>query len=497
MIHEKYLLLCLNKIIEEVDGTPFEEYIQIILSFFSHILENSISYFVDMLNKAKHIFFCFPLFLSGCMQDSSVIIPESQHLEYSLQDLISQASPTGDPDYFRFPEATQLDRIPQDRKNPLTIARIELGKQLYHDTSLGIRPKKIAQEYTYSCASCHHVSAGFQAGIRQGIGEGGIGFGVRGETRTINPDYTSEEIDVQPIRTPSALNVAYQRVMLWNGQFGAVGPNERTENRWTPETPLAVNNLGYEGVESQAIAGLLVHRMDVDSNWVVGMGYQHLFDDAFPSWEPIRRYSREAAGLAIAAYERTLLAQEAPFQRWLAGESQAMSEQEIAGAILFFDKGRCVTCHTGPALNKEGFNALGMNDLDGPGIYGAGVDQNTHLGRGGFTGQPSDNYKFKVPQLYNLKDSPFFGHGGNFESVRSVIAYKNAAVAENPMVPIEALDKHFEPLGLSEEEIDAITVFIEDGLHDPNLHRHVPGYVLSGFCFPNADQRSKEDLGCY
>lgn len=450
-----------------------------------------------MPQRVKLLLVITPFFLTGCVLDSSPIIPENLHLQYSLEEVIANASPTGDPDYFRFPNATQLDRIPQDRKNPLTVAKIELGKQLYHDTGLGIRPMKQAQEYTYSCASCHHVSAGFQAGRRQGIGEGGIGFGVRGEARDIHPEYTSEEIDVQPIRTPSALNVAYQRVMLWNGQFGAVGPNERTENRWTPETPLAVNNLGYEGVESQAIAGLLVHRMDVDSSWVVGMGYQHLFDDAFPSWEPIRRYSREAAGLAIAAYERTLLAQDAPFQRWLAGESQAMSEKEIKGAILFFDKGRCVTCHTGPALSKEGFNALGMNDLDGPGIYGEGVDQNTHLGRGGFTGQPSDNYKFKVPQLYNLKDSPFFGHGGNFESVRSVIAYKNAAVAENPIVPAEALDKHFEPLGLSEEEIEAISVFIEDGLHDPNLLRHVPDYVLSGFCFPNADQRSKEDLGCY
>ena len=51
--------------------------------------------------------------------------------------------------------------------------------------------------------------------------------------------------------------------------------------------------------------------------------------------------------------------------------------------------------------------------------------------------------------------------------------------------------------GRLDEEIEAISVFIRDGLYDPQLLRHVPDYVMSGFCFPNADQRSKEDLGCY
>jgi cytochrome c peroxidase len=72
--------------------------------------------------------------------------------------------------------------------------------------------------YTYSCASCHHVDAGFQSGLKQGIGEGGLGFGVHGEGRIKNAMYPESELDVQPIRTPTTLNVAYQEVMLWNGQ---------------------------------------------------------------------------------------------------------------------------------------------------------------------------------------------------------------------------------------------------------------------------------------
>lgn len=446
----------------------------------------------------KFITFLFLIFVvSACYRDTSAIVSEEQVLQYSLEAALADASPTGSPDYFLFPSSEDLKKIPQDPKNPLTREKIELGRELYHDPGLGIHPVKPVNEYTYSCASCHHVAAGFQAGRRQGIGEGGKGFGVRGEGRDLDPDYLPTEIDVQPIRTPTALNVAFQDIMLWNGQFGATGANRNTRHRWAEGTPLVTNHLGYEGVETQAIAGLTVHRMGLDSAWVVGMGYQELFDKAFPSWEPLRRYSREAAGLAIAAYERTLMAQEAPFQRWLAGDKQAMTEQEIKGALYFFGKAGCVSCHTGPALNKEAFYALGMPDLEGFGIYGNGVDDKTRFGRGGFTGNEAENFQFKVPQLYNLKDSPFLGHGGNYESVEEVIHYKNRAIPGNPLVPQEALSPQFQPLGLSDDEVEAISVFLRDALYDPNLIRYVPSTVLSGFCFPNNDQRSREDLGCY
>lgn len=433
----------------------------------------------------------------SCNMDSPVEISEQLHLALSLESALSRASVTGEAGYFRLPKSTQLDAIPQDPRNPITQEKVTLGRLLYHETGMGNNPVKQEGEYTYSCASCHHAAAGFQAGRQQGIGEGGTGFGVRGEARTINSLYQENEIDVQPIRSPSALNVAFQRVMLWNGQFGANGPNAGTNSRWIPNTPIAVNELGYDGVESQAIAGLTVHRMLVDRAWVLSMEYQSLFDAAFPTWEESRRYSNESAGLAIAAYERTLLAQQAPFQRFLAGDRSAMSESELEGAILFFGKANCVSCHTGPALNSERFYALGMNDLDGPGVYGEGMNDKTQLGRGGFTGLESDHYKFKVPQLYNLKDSPFLGHGGTFRSIREVVEYKNQAVSENPLVSAEALDTQFSPLHLSDQEVESITIFLRDGLYDPALLRYVPENVISGFCFPNADDRSREDLGCW
>lgn len=434
------------------------------------------------------------LLVQSCQQEENLTTQLDQQLENALEQL---AGRDGLRD-FQLPASDDLERIPQDPRNPLTIEKVALGKLLYHETGLGIAPLKEIGAATYSCASCHLAAAGFQAGRVQGIGEGGIGIGARGEGRHKAPAYQGEDLDVQPIRSPSTLNVAYQRNMLWNGQFGATGMNAGTESQWTPGTPKETNHLGYEGVETQAIAGLEVHRQVVTEELMAELGYKAMFDDVFSDWPAAERYSRETAGLAIAAYERTLLSDQAPFQQWLRGDYSAMSDLEKEGAILFFGKAECATCHSGPALNSESFYALGMNDLDQAAdeVFATDAANVEHLGRGGFTGRDSDQYKFKVPQLYNLKDSPFYGHGSSLHSVREVISYKNRAEKENPRVPEHRLAPQFEPLNLTGEEIDAIAAFIETGLYDPNLMRYQPQTVMSGLCFPNNDNPSRDDLGC-
>ena len=256
------------------------------------------------------------------------------------------------------------------------------------------------------------------------------------------------------------MNGAWQPNMLWNGQFGATHLNVGTESQWAAETPKEVNHLGYEGLETQAIAGLTVHRMDIDEDFCNTTSYKEYFEKAFPNLSGADLYTKENAGLAIAAFERTMLANEAPFQKWLRGNRNAMFEDEKRGAILFFGKASCVSCHTGPALNEMAFYAIGMGDLDGEGIYGTAPDKSENLGRGGFTKNPADNFKFKVPQIYNLTDSPFYGHGGDFTSVKEVIEYKNQAIPRNSMVPASQLAEEFVPLGLTGEEIEHLTRFV-------------------------------------
>lgn len=441
------------------------------------------------LTRMTAILMCV-LALSSCRRDSQ------DDLDLLLDQALTNASGGQGRSYFRLPTDGDLAGIPQDPNNPLTTQKVELGKMLFHETALGTNPRVSTGEGTYSCASCHHAAAGFQANVIQGIGEGGIGFGVAGEGRRFDPSYPIDSIDLQPVRTPSALNVAYQKVTLWNGQFGATGPNNGTQDSWTPGTPIETNTMGYEGAEIQAIAGLKVHRLSVDNLLTNAPGYETLFDQAFPFDPPANRVTRENAGLAIAAYERTLLPSQSPFQRWIRGDVNAMTDQEKMGAVLFFDKARCYACHNGPALNSDEFHAIGMENLNGPGVYGFDGTDNAHLGRGGFTGDDADMYCFKVPQLYNLQNSPFYGHGGSFTSIEAVVRYKNLAVPQNTNVTSSDLAEEFVPLNLSEQEVQDLTTFLTTALRDDNLARFVPYSTPSGQCFPNADAVSSADLGC-
>lgn len=433
--------------------------------------------------------------LQSC-KDEEPIMSENDFLDIKMEVNMLRSANVESLDFFKMPDSDDLAAIPQDPKNELNPYKVELGHYLYHETGLGINPTKAMSVRTYSCASCHFAASGFQAGVRQGIGEGGSGFGIRGEGRVINSNYLPSEIDVQPIRTPSAMNGAYQKIMLWNGQFGATGMNSNTQSKWTAGTPLATNHLGYEGLETQAIAGLKVHRLDVDTTLISNAEYKELFDRAFPDFAVNNRYTKETAGLAIAAYERTLLANQSPFQRWVRGEKMALTKQQKEGAVVFFGKGGCGECHTGPALNSMAFYGYGMNDLKGSGTFNVNPNDAAHKGRGGFTKNPNDEYKFKVPQLYNLKDSPHYGHGASFTSIREVIVYKNTGKKENSNVPDFQLALQFKPLELTDAEIDALTDFIENGLYDPNLMRYQPGHVVSGGCIPVNDPQAKLDLGC-
>ncbi len=397
---------------------------------------------------------------------------------------------------YRLPLSDQLGRIPQDPKNRLTQAKVELGQLLFHEPGFATKSEFLEMTQTYSCASCHHAGGGFQANVAQGIGDGGIGFGMAGEGRQVDLFVEMAKVDVQPLRTPSAMNVAYQTNLLWNGQFGATAVNEGTESQWPTEGPISINRLGYEGTETQAIAGLDVHRHFFDAESVDTMGYKEMFDKAFPDFPVAGRYSNETAGLAIAAFERTMLSNQAPFQKWLRGGSAWMSDAQKEGAKLFFGKADCYSCHNGGGLASMEFHALGFNDFDPALVVNFDPQDEANKGRSSFTKNSDDDYKFKVPQLYNLRDSPFYGHGASFTSVRDVIVYKNEAISENSKVSASQLSPDFTPLGLSEEEIDLLTDFIENALYDPNLSRYEPSSLLSEMCFPNNDWMSKEDTGC-
>ena len=408
----------------------------------------------------------------------------------------------GTPEDFILPASDDFDNIPQDPMNEITAAKVALGKLIYHET--GITEGDIASsEGTFSCASCHNAQNGFKSGIRQGIGEGGIGF----DHRFADPE-AGDHVDVQPVTSPTTLNVAYQEVMLWNGQFGnqiggVVNVGIDPDRHFTEGTPKEANLRNLSGLETQAVAGLSVHRMGASENSILRTNetYRQMFEEAFGVAEP--EDMLEATALSIAAYERTILANEAPFQEFLRGDDDAMTIEEIEGAKVFFGKGNCNSCHNGPALSSpEGamaddiFMTLGFHDLDIWEDTIGEVNDATREGRGGFTGDELDKYKFKVPPLYNLIDTTVFGHGASFSSVEEVVRYKVDAMPQHPQVDLHELDYRFMPVDLTEDEIANLVLFLENSLRDPNLMRYVPESLPSGNCPINNDEVSRQELGC-
>ncbi|MCC7245263.1 MAG: hypothetical protein IT269_06265 [Saprospiraceae bacterium] len=422
-------------------------------------------------------------------------------LDAKLEDQLNQRSKTGAYDWYIMPESDQYSLLPnQDPKNPVTEAKVQLGKMLFFETGIGLEPTYSVSKEAYSCSSCHVPSRGFTAGRFQGVADGALGFGESGELRSKNPLYDGSEVDAQGARPLPTINLTYVTNALWAGTFGSFDVNVGTESAWNQDTLIAINFKGHKGLEANNNRALIVHRQVINKAVTDSLGYTEMFDKAFPEIPVEIRYTREVAAFAIAAYHRTILTNRAPFQEWLKGDKSAMSESQKRGAQLFFGKAGCVNCHNSPSLNSvpHEFFALGVKDLhqNGYDVFRTGPTDKRVFGRGGFTGVEEDNFKFKVPQLYNLRDVGFYFHGASKRSLREVVDYFNAAVPENPNVPASRISVFFRPLGLTQTEKDDLVEFLENGLFDPNLERYMPSATMSGNCFPNNDPLSRVEMGC-
>ncbi len=446
------------------------------------------------MNKFIVAIFAAYWFLACTSQKTTV-------LDEQLTENIISASLSGEIAEYMMPDGKDLSKIPnQDAKNPLTPAKVALGKMLFFEPGMGLVGKNPKLKQTYSCASCHVPERGFTAGRFQGIADGAVGFGISGEGREKDAEYLGADVDAQGARPLTMHNLAYVPVALWSGTFGSFSVNIGTENVWEQaDTLVRINKKGFMGLEANNQRALIVHRQIMNPQIADTLGYKAMFDEAFPDILGAERYSLMTVAFAIAAYQRTILTNQAPFQQWLRGEKDAMTDQEKRGGALFFGKAGCFNCHEGPALNQMAFFGLGVNNLHQSGfdVFRTGAADNRILGRGGFTKRPEDMHKFKVPQLYNLKSVGFYFHGASKRDLREVVNYFNQGVPENAEVPASQIAPLFKPLNLTAREIADLTEFLKNGLYDPNIERFKPSRVMSGKCFPNNDYRSKLDMNCF
>jgi cytochrome c peroxidase len=319
-----------------------------------------------------------------------------------------------------------LPPVPSPEDNPITPARVELGRKLFFD-------RRLSHNNTISCAMCHVPEQGF----------------------TVNEMATAVGIEGRSVRrnAPTLYNVAFAE-----GIFHDARESTLEQQIWSPL--LAANEMGNPSV------GYVIDR-------VRGLeDYAGLFQDAFDGRSP----GMETLGMAIASYERTLVSANSRFDRWYFDEQQdALTPAEQRGFELFNGRAGCSICHTigsGHALFTD--NALHNTGVGYRASFGEPKsrtitlapgetlnvsavlpDRTSDLGRYEITLNPDDRWKYKTPTLRNVALTAPYMHDGSIGSLRAVVEHYNAGGVAN-----ETLDPLIRPLSLNAAEIEDLVAFL-------------------------------------
>lgn len=267
-----------------------------------------------------------------------------------------------------------LPRVPpQPRDNPTTPAKVELGRRLFHDPRLSANDQ-------VACASCHDIGSGAGADGRP------ASVGIDGQVGTRN--------------APTVLNAAYQAVLFWDGRAASL--------------------------EAQAVGPLMnpVEMGMADARAVVRKvasisAYREAFRHVFGGERPVTLTN---IAKAIAAYERTLVTPSAPYDRFVRGDRNAMSEQQVRGMALFAEFG-CVACHRGPNFSDAALVGGSAPFRAFPAVPGSAYETRYHLvdDTGLADGDGAERGVWRVPSLRNVsRTAPYF-HNGSVETLEEAV----------------------------------------------------------------------------
>jgi cytochrome c peroxidase len=305
--------------------------------------------------------------------------------------------------------------IPED--NPLTPAKVELGKRLFFEP-------RLSGDGSLACASCHLPDQGWTSNT------------------PLSPAYPTT---MERRNSQTLINVAYHKALIWDGRAGTL-EQQALEGL---QNPLHMNqNLD-----------LLVEKLNALPP------YEEQFQQAFGT-----TVTPEALGKALAAFTRTLVSRNAPFDRYMTGDWQAMSEEALRGLALFKGKARCILCHHGPNFTDSQFHHLGVPDaplLSDPLVQAAirfdakrmNVPEyqsvREDLGRYLVTKEEKDKGAFKTPTLRNVTQREPYMHNGVFHSLGEVIDFydagRGAVAGKSPLI---------QPLGLTAQEKRDLLAFL-------------------------------------
>jgi cytochrome c peroxidase len=333
-----------------------------------------------------------------------------------------------------------------------------------------------------------------------------------------------DELDSVARMSMSVIGFAFNNRLLFGGFAGEL-----------QTTIGSLNPFDDPAGENIALLLLDAHRMlNFQSAELIKVpAFVKLFQDAFPkeaadaaAANDLTKLVNDVTALrATATFMRTVVTRNTPFDRFVAGDDRALTTRQQRGARLFFTKAPaggagCFTCHSGPILNKQ------VNDPDLAGI-GQFVEENfinigigdhpvqalnalarghldpNKLGKDGFPYHAEDTgrqeithiadhaFKFRVLTLRQLKDGGNFMHNASFTKVRDVVEYFNAGIPQDPTAgAAPTLSTRFtnprgpgnpKGLGLSKDQVDDLTDFLENGLYDPAFVKYDPNSTTDTF----------------
>ncbi|MCI0508124.1 MAG: c-type cytochrome [Gammaproteobacteria bacterium] len=237
----------------------------------------------------------------------------------------------------------------------LNSQRVSLGKMLFFDP-------RLSGSNWISCSTCHNPTMGWSDGLPTAIGEG-----------------------QQKLKraTPTILNTAFNFLQMWDGRFSsleeqALGPiASKDEMNQDPDELVK---------ELKAISG-----------------YVELFNEAFPG----QGVTKETVAASLASFQRTIVSGEAPFDRWINGDEDAISFAAKRGFKLFEGKAHCSTCHSGYNFTDDGFHNIGLKSKD--------------PGRHAVVPLPVTKGAFKTPTLRDVAKTAPYMHNGQYVTLEEVI----------------------------------------------------------------------------
>ena len=355
----------------------------------------------------------------------------------------------------KFAALPQVAPAPPD--NPTTPDRVALGRMLFWDPILSGN-KDVA------CATCHHPDFGYADGRDLSIGTNGVGIGA---SRTFADGHTPRLVKRN---SQTILNTAF------NG-LGADGPGAagapmfwdlrvRTLEAQAMEPLKALEEMRGDGSsQDQAVAAVVSRLRTIPE-------YRSLFARAFGGNDPVSEIN---LGRALASFQRTLVAANSPFDRYMRGDTAAMTDEQRRGLERFQSIG-CVNCHSGPMFSDFTAHVLGVPDNRKLSGSDTGVDK---------------TYAFRTPSLRNLSATAPYMHNGVFTTLDAVIDFYQRisrgrggrgggrGQGLNPQVGRHQIDPLVRQLNMGGRGQRDLLAFLR-ALDDPNFDRTVPARVPSG-----------------